>query len=210
VYFGAGCFWHVQHEFVQEEVAALKRDGATISAVSGYAGGKQLGKGGRVCYHNPQQVSDYGSLGHAEAVQLEIPASALPRFADKYFSLFGSKGIRHDPMDAGGEYRSVLGLPGGMDSPYFPVLEAAAKKSPMTLTPGRGDEGDTIRDKAVLVYDSNAFPFYAGERYHQFHNDFMGSAYGREYNELQTQQIKSGKLTETGCPEEWGPFARLV
>ena len=37
-----------------------------------------------------------------------------------------------------------------MDSPYFPVIEAAAKKSPMTLTPGRGDEGDTIRDKAVL------------------------------------------------------------
>ena len=113
IYFGAGCFWHVQHELVGEEVAALKRSPAQISAVSGYAGGQRLGDGGRVCYHNFQQFADYGKMGHAEAVQVEIPTSAMPRFCKKYFDLFGSRGMRHDPQDRGGEYRSVLGLPGG-------------------------------------------------------------------------------------------------
>ena len=47
IYFGAGCFWHVQHEFVLEEVASLDRKGEAITAVAGYAGGKRLGSGDR-------------------------------------------------------------------------------------------------------------------------------------------------------------------
>lgn len=203
VYFGAGCFWHVQHEFVGEEVAALKRGPTTISAVSGYAGGQRLGPNGKVCYHNMQNFADYGKLGHAEAVQLEIPESELPRFCKKYFELFGTRGYRHDPQDRGGEYRSVLGLPGGVDSPMFSVVEEAAAKSPggMRLAKGRGDEPDTIGDKLVLVYDSNTFPFYAGELYHQFHNDFMGPAYGQSYNALLTSRFKAGAIGTTGCPD---------
>ena len=68
---------------------------------------------------------------------------------------------------------------------HSPVMDArplwmrgsqAALESPggMKLFTGRGDEPDTIGDKAVLVYDSNKFPFYPAELYHQFHNDFMG------------------------------------
>ena len=157
IYFGAGCFWHVQHEFVGEEVATLKRGPGTVTAVSGYAGGQRLGDGGKVCYHNMQQFADYGKLGHAEAVQIEIPTASVPKFADKYFSLFGSRGYRHDPQDRGGEYRSVLGLPGGVDSPLYPAIEAAAAKSEggMKLFKGRGDEPDTLGDKLVIVYDSN-------------------------------------------------------
>jgi len=49
VYFGAGCFWHVQHEFTMEEMSTLKRSSSQISAVSGYAGGQRLGDGGKVC-----------------------------------------------------------------------------------------------------------------------------------------------------------------
>ena len=48
LYFGAGCFWHVQHEFVGEEMSTLKRSGAQITAVSGYAGGQRLGDGERL------------------------------------------------------------------------------------------------------------------------------------------------------------------
>jgi peptide methionine sulfoxide reductase MsrA len=203
VYFGAGCFWHVQHEFVGEEVAALKRGPDQITAISGYGGGLRTGDGGKVCYHNPRSIGDYGRLGHAEAVQVEIPQSALPRFSKKYFDLFGTRGMRHDPQDRGGEYRSVLGLPGGVDSPLFETVKQAALDSPggMKLYLGRGDEPDTIGDKAVLVYDSNKFPFYPGEVYHQFHNDFMGPAYGRVYNELQTKKIEAGVLKSTGCPD---------
>lgn len=85
IYFGAGCFWHVQHEFVGEEVAALQRGPESITARTGYAGGTLGGglKDGKVCYHNFKGVADYGSLGHAEAVQLEVPTSAVPRFAKK-------------------------------------------------------------------------------------------------------------------------------
>jgi peptide methionine sulfoxide reductase MsrA len=205
VYFGAGCFWHVQHEFVLEEVQALKRSGAGITAVSGYVGGTSEGDAGKVCYHNARQVADYGSLGHAEAVQLEIPESELPRFATKYFSLFGERGIRHDPQDRGGEYRSVLGLPGGEASPLYDVIQKAARESPggMKLVRGVGNEPDTIGAKAVLVYDSNKFPFYSAEVYHQFHNDFMGPAYGKAYNDLQKTVLAAGGIQTTGCPENY-------
>jgi peptide methionine sulfoxide reductase MsrA len=203
VYFGAGCFWHVQHEFVGEEVAALKRGPSTITSVVGYAGGNRLGPNSKVCYHNARGFADYGQLGHAEAVQLEVPESAFPRFCQKYFSLFGTRGFRHDPQDRGGEYRSVLGLPGGTESAMYSIVEKAAAESPggMQLARGRGDEPDTLGNKLVLVYDSNKFPFYAGELYHQFHNDFMGPAYGQAYNSLLSSQYKSGLLASTGCPD---------
>lgn len=140
-------------QFVGEEVAALKRSGAQLTAVSGYAGGQRLGPNNKVCYHNMQQFADYGKLGHAEAVQVEVPTSSFPRFCKKYFSLFGSRGYRHDPQDRGGEYRSVLGLPGGENSPLFDVVKQAAVESEggMKLYSGRGDDPDTLGDKAVLM-----------------------------------------------------------
>ena len=227
LYFGAGCFWHVQHEFTLHEQATLARRGAEISATSGYAGGTRLGDKSRVCYHNMQQLADYGALGHGEVVQVTIPASAVGSFSEKFFGIFGKQGIRHDPQDRGGEvrartvtratriihlpapdtnhapaqYRSLLGLKGGMKSPYFPTIREAAANSPMLLAAGRGDEGDTIKDKKVLVYDSDAFPFYPAELYHQFHNDFQGAPYGSAYNALQTVRAKAGAIGETGCPE---------
>jgi len=201
IYFGAGCFWHVQHEFTMEEVGTLKRSPAQITAVTGYAGGNRLGDGGKVCYHNFQRLADYGQLGHAEAVQVEVPVSALPQFSKRYFDLFGTRGYRHDPQDKGGEYRSVLGLPGGDESPYFEVIREAASNSPMKLFKGRGDEPDTIGDRAVLVYDSKKFPFYAAEVYHQFHDDFMGAPYGKSYNALRDTLYKANVLASTGCPD---------
>jgi hypothetical protein len=44
-------------------------------------------------------------------------------------------------------------------------------------------------------------PFYAGELYHQFHNDFMGPAYGQSYNALLTSRFKAGAIGTTGCPD---------
>jgi len=201
VYFGAGCFWHVQHEFVMEEAATLGRGGKSITAISGYAGGKSVGSQNRVCYHNMQSIADYGKLGHAEVVQLDIPVSSLPAFSKRYFDLFGERGYRHDPQDQGGEYRSLLGLPGGADSPLFPVIKEAAAASPMKLYKGEGNEPDTIGARAVLVMDSNAFPFYAGEVYHQFHNDFMGPPYGAAYNKLQQKLLDASLISSTGCPD---------
>lgn len=201
IYVGAGCFWHVQHEMVLHEALVLQRRGTDITAVSGYAGGTKVGDKSRVCYHNMQGIADYGRLGHAEVVQLTIPVHCLDSFAHKYFGLFGTRGYRHDPQDRGGEYRSVLGLPGGMKSPHFKTVEAAVADSPMKLIAGIGNEEDTLASKSILVMDSNEFPFYPAELYHQFHNDFQGPAYGTAYNSLQTTLRKAGKIDLTGCPE---------
>ena len=46
-YFGCGCFWHVQHEFVEAERKLLGRKDMQLSARAGYAGGKV-----RVCNLN--------------------------------------------------------------------------------------------------------------------------------------------------------------
>ena len=40
VYFGCGCFWHVQHEFVVAEQKILGRSDDELTARAGYAGGR--------------------------------------------------------------------------------------------------------------------------------------------------------------------------
>ena len=51
VYFGCGCFWHVQHEFVEAERNILQRSDDAITSRAGYAGGKAGSLDGKVCYH---------------------------------------------------------------------------------------------------------------------------------------------------------------
>jgi hypothetical protein len=33
----------------------------------------------------------------------------------------------------------------------------------MKLIEGKGNEGDTLKDKSIYVYDTKSFPFYPGE-----------------------------------------------
>ena len=68
VYFGAGCFWHVQHEFILAERNILNRKDSELTSLTGYAGGTQADKEGRVCYHNFNSIADYGKMGHGEVV----------------------------------------------------------------------------------------------------------------------------------------------
>ena len=208
VYFGQGCFWHVQHEFVEYERALLNRDGAELSARAGYAGGKALDQN-RVCYHNLRSVADYGKLGHTEVVGLQVPAGRVGDFADKYFDLFvkyenvpgfGTLLERNDPGDRGGEYRSAIGIPGGTKSPLFSRVEEA-NAGRFKLVAGLGNEPDTFTKNTVYVYDTKDFPFHTAEIYHQFHNDFKGPRYPAAYNALKDKMVENGQLTETGCPE---------
>ncbi len=111
VYFGAGCFWHVQHEMISAERKILNRKDTELTSLTGYAGGTNGQKGGgtdnegRVCYHNFQSIADYGQLGHGEVVGMTVPKDTVGEFAEEYFKLFGTMGERADPMDKGGEYR---------------------------------------------------------------------------------------------------------
>jgi len=212
VYFGIGCFWHVQHEFIEAERAILGRADDQLTALAGFAGGSRVGKnanrpdqkGGLVCYHNMQGVADYGKLGHGEVVGMHLPPSKVAAFADVYFGLFGKDGDRPDKGDRGPEYRSLLGMPGGTASPlYAAVAEAAERRGVgLTLSAGGGDDPDTLGKKNVWVMDSTKFPFYQAEVYHQYHDGFMpGEDYPKAYNNMQTSQYQAGRLNPTGCPD---------
>lgn len=53
--------------------------------------------------------------------------------------------------------------------------------------------------------DSDEFPFYPAESYHQFHNDFQSAPYGKAYNGLKEQLAQAGALSDTACPA--GPLS---
>jgi len=179
IYVGAGCFWHVQHEMIVAEQKILGRDGKTFTSVAGYAGGTKVGDDSKVCYHNMLGDSDYGKMGHTEVVAVKVPNDRLLFFMEAFLDLFDASGVRADPQDVGGEYRTALGLPGGMENDAVPVLVDFAKEKGMKVLPGKGNEKDTLKDRTIYVYDTAQFPFYPGELYHQYHND-MAVDYGSE------------------------------
>ncbi|KAL7556353.1 hypothetical protein ACA910_006281 [Epithemia clementina (nom. ined.)] len=203
VYFGVGCFWHIQHEFVEAERSLLKRGDRELTSKAGYAGGKATGEAGRVCYHNMLSVADYGRLGHGEVVGMTIPKGQVAPFTEIYFSLFNPRTKdRVDPMDRGGEYRSLIGLPGGTAHPSYGEIETVAQKAGFKLIPGQGNDPDTLGKQVVYVYDTAKFPFYQAEVYHQYHNDFQSPPYGRAYNHLADVAYEEGRLKATGCPDK--------
>lgn len=112
VYFGNGCFWGRQYDFVNAE-QALGRFPGDISAVVGYAGGAVPSPSNKVCYYyTPDKDAVYERLGHAEVVQVELRGADVAareaqfkKMADTYFTQFrrlpNGKMLRQDPQDAG-------------------------------------------------------------------------------------------------------------
>ena len=196
-------FRHVQHEFVEAERRLLQRtNDLDITARAGYAGGKAGAKNDKVCYHNAAQISDYGSLGHAEVVQLRIPPSKLSDFVVEYCKLFNDQGYRPDQFqDRGAEYRNLVGLPGGVNGPYTKTLIDASQKAGDKLDFARGKGDDPDQRALVFVMDTAEFPFYIAEQYHQFHDGFnIGENYPNSYNSLASKLAKEGALGKSDCP----------
>ena len=114
VYFGCGCFWHVQHEFVEAERKILGRKDKELTSRAGYAGGNN----GKVqpCYHNLQGKNDYGKLGHAEVVGMKIP----PSYED-FESILSCSGLTagRPVRRPGPEYRNLIGCRQG--EPFIKV-----------------------------------------------------------------------------------------
>lgn len=43
---------------------------------------------------------------------------------------------------------------------------------------------------------------------HQYHNDFLSSAYGKEYNNLVEAAVADGRIKITGCPDRmWASYS---
>lgn len=195
VYFGCGCFWHVQYAMVGLEMKALGRDGASVTARTAYAGSNVTNPNGLVCYHNAEQVSDYAAMGYAEAVSMSVPEEHFDVFVKKFWEVC-PHGNRKDAMDRDHQYRSVIGFPGGLHSKLYALLGNSANAS--QLPAGQGGDADTYGDNKVWVMDSLKFKAHTAEKYHQFHDDFMTSPYDRQYHALQQFAEK------TGCPGDVG------
>lgn len=196
VYFGQGCFWHVQRDMVQLESQLLDRkSGNDVTSIAGYAGGSTQGKK-PVCYHNLNfPLRDYSRLGHAEAVKVsQVPESQIGAFAKAYLDSVVSEqpAGRPDSQDVGAEYRAMIGLPGGANSTVFPDI-VAANAGRLKLAVGQGSDLDTADTQVVWIYDSEQFPFYQAELYHQFHDD-MGAKYPASYKSLKDGLLKKGRL----------------
>ena len=109
IYFGNGCFFHVQHLMWEFESKILQLQENETTSVSGYAGGKAADT---LCYHNANDFSDYGDLGHAEVASLTLSEEHLGPAATVFFRDFTDIGdgvyTRQDVFDLGGEYRRLV------------------------------------------------------------------------------------------------------
>lgn len=200
IYFGSGCFWHIQHSFIQAEKQWLHRSGARLTAIAGYAGANA---GGTFCYQD-------GKV-HTEAVELVIPRSSVGDFAGSYFRMF--KGMdRSHTNDRGPNYRAAIGLPGGVSSPLMQVIEGAMQNHTTVkfeLKEGKGDDPDTLRQALIWIYDSNRFPFQQAELYHQFHDDYLpGGDYPPSYHNIRDVLLCTGRLKKRDCNDELVPPER--
>ena len=215
IYLANGCYWERQWAYYEVETThpAFSRSDANFSAKVGYAGGTAPGNGAPVCYHSGD-ARDYSRIGMAEATRVVLDRSnaenqmkALARdFFDSFTGPSGQR-ARPDPGDRGSPYRSMVGLPGGTSSPLYSVF-AAENTFNMQLNPGRGGDADALN--VVYVYDSDVFPFFDGEVYHQAHCNFFmssGMPYPKTYTAGVWSQHKAGGgyygnlWTPTGCPE---------
>lgn len=204
VYFGCGCFWHGQHAWVTcAEEGILGRSGSEVTSFPGYAGSTDVGEGGRVCYHNPEQLADYSVLGFGEVTSLEMPHAAAERIFEFYFTgacvNAGRLGIRFDLDDVGPQYRTLVGFPGGIDSDLGKRFVAVAAAYDVQAKAGDGSDSDEVG--TIWVMDSNFFPYHQAEIYHMFHDDVIDK-YGNAYHQLAESAMKRGVIRGTKCPRD--------
>jgi len=223
VYFGNGCFWGRQKEFVDLELNALGRSLNEVSSVAGYAGGPYTASDGRVCYYYAPPETLYERLGHAEVVGVELRGTPeeqrtqLREFARLYFKQFRRSPfgmMRQDPQDEGPGYRNVIGIPGGMNSSLMAIVQEENRNN-MEMLAGKGNlfgkggnpsEDDVVN--RVYVMDSRKFGFHPAEVYHQFHNG-LGKAFPKWYTgDLKRIALDNGIIRATGCPEN--PFSSIM
>lgn len=205
LYFGNGCFFARQNLFVEKfEQKVLGRKNEQLTSIAGYAGSTRTGEKGSVCYHNPKNFSDYDILGHAEAVLVELPIASLEKAFAVYFGSFievdPGKWDRPDYYDQGsGQYRSLIGVSGGLANAKVLNAMRQANVHNLTLKAGHGSDPDTFLTNTVLVMDSDHFPFIQAELCLQFHDDSIAK-YPASYHQLVHGLEQNGRLKPTPCP----------
>ncbi|CAJ1425895.1 unnamed protein product [Effrenium voratum] len=146
VYFGSGNFFRMQHEFVMKEALELGRREGDITSLAGYAGGKKAGPLERLCYNGLLGAPDHVSLGHAQVVRVTVPSAKLPDFTKTFLAQLPER----QKATQGPQYRAAIGLRGGMDSKYFPLIQEVCEGK-VKLVNGEGNEPDTFDTDVVYV-----------------------------------------------------------
>jgi len=214
IYVGNGCFWHTQYDtFMIEKNPPFSRSLEEITSLVGYAGSVRTSSDGYVCYHNfiGSSGSDYGHLGHAEVVQVELSNETtttreqftvlLQQYFEHGFQTTSGGRLRLDPQDYGAEYRNQIGIPGGVNGSLYDLIEQANTPN-MQLKAGKGGpEYDTEGEYVVYIMDSLKYKFFQGEEYHQFHaNTVLNRPVPDTYTKtLKTMQKEKGRLHVPGC-----------
>jgi len=88
----------------------------------------------------------------------------------------------------------VVGLKGGVKSPLADVLVEASQATgdQLDFAKGRGSDDDIAR--LVWIMDTDEFPPYKAEQYHQFHDGFnLGENYPSAYNGLAAKFASRGE-----------------
>jgi len=207
MYFGNGCFFARQHLLITSfEQKVLSRTDDKLSAIAGYAGSLRSGPNKTACYHNSKNFSDYGSLGDAEVVELDVPVASLEDAFAVYFGSFVNFGqgiwARPDPYDQGAEYRSVVGFAGGIANGQVMAAMGKANVHKMALQKGNGSDADTFEAGSVLIMDSNKFRFIHAETCLQFHDDSQ-AIYTPAYHALKSGLEQRGRIVRTPCPDNF-------
>lgn len=204
LYFGNGCFFAHQYLLVKQfEESILGRENQNVTSIVGYAGSQHTGANGSACYHNSKNWSDYGVLGHAEVVEVDVPVDSLESAFKVYFDSFAELGegkwTRPDYYDQGAEYRSLIGIPGGLANSKVVTAMREANVHNLTLESGHGSDPDTFAMNTVFVMDTSKFPFIQGELCLQFHDDSRAK-YPQSYHGLARDLQANGRLKSTQCP----------
>jgi peptide methionine sulfoxide reductase MsrA len=210
---GSGCFWGRQHDFVQLEQKQWNRTASEISTIGVYFGGSS--KNLEACYYNEKNISVYSSLGHAEAIQLQVSNLKQMKDAFKvYFQSFIqlSKNIwaREDYFDSGAGYRAMIGFQGGIKNDTVMTILNVNNPHHVTYKEAKGSDMDTLGLNVVWIYDTGAvyeergkwkyvYPVHQTELCIQFHNNQTGT-YSKEYHNLKNILVQEGKLKKTDCP----------
>ncbi|MFA5992957.1 MAG: peptide-methionine (S)-S-oxide reductase MsrA [Candidatus Pacearchaeota archaeon] len=137
--FAAGCFWHVEEEFL--------RVPGVISTVVGYSGGNTK---------NPtyKQVSS-GGTGHTESIQIEFNTTTISYkdLLDVFWRIHDPTSLNKQGLDIGTNYRSVI---------FYHNLkqknDAIASKNALQKELG---------DEKVVTEISKFDKFWPAEEYHQ-------------------------------------------
>merc|ERR1711871_773641 len=194
---------------VEFEQTTLGRSTASVTALTGYAGGAVNASASRACYDNENHVDEYVGFGHAESVSLRADGTfqvqqAVEAFLMTFEEVEEKVWARPDFRDQGPQYRAIIGIPGGLRGPLGPILRVANEAvHNVSLVEGKGSDPDTFQKNEVNVYNTDeGFRFFQAEPCLQFHDD-QQEKYAAAYHDLKDIQEANHRILDTGCPKNY-------